>query len=399
MKTRVILSLVACCFAVNGCSRTQSLLPASGVPNMALASGEVATAEDPGGFQVLHSFGRFYYSDPSGPFATLTAVNGKLYGTTVGGGSATMGAVYSMTSSGKVATVYAFGFDSGGEPFAPLLYLNGSFYGTTYVGGQDGSGTVYRLDMDGKFKTLHAFQGGLYDGAGPQAGLVRLNGIFYGTTFQGGAANDGVVFSIDGKARERILHSFEGADGDGPIGGLVALNGTLYGTTPAGGLHDAGTVFSISPSGKEQTVYDFRGGSDGYFPVDVLRVVKGTLYGATQFGGKGYGTVFKVTITGNEQVLYRFNGTTSCYPASGLSYLRGLLYGTTYGAFPSSKCSSFGTVYRVTLDGKVTTLHEFAGGAKGENPVSGLTYLGGKLYGTTENGGDYAEGTAYSLNP
>ena len=46
------------------------------------------------------------------------------------------------------------------------------------------------------------------------------------------------------------LHSFDDTDGAQPYAGLVqATNGDLYGTTYAGGANNNGTVFKITPSG------------------------------------------------------------------------------------------------------------------------------------------------------
>ena len=47
-----------------------------------------------------------------------------------------------------------------------------------------------------------------------------------------------------------VLHSFGGsADGSVPLAGLLKVKGALYGTTYAGGGSGDGTVFSITPSG------------------------------------------------------------------------------------------------------------------------------------------------------
>lgn len=80
------------------------------------------------------------------------------------------------------------------------------------------------------------------------------------------------------------------------------MNGTLYGTTFDGGSADGGTLFSISTSGTEQTLHSFGvNSSDGHSPGASLIDVKGTLYGTTQNGGTdcapvgGCGTVFAFT--------------------------------------------------------------------------------------------------------
>jgi uncharacterized repeat protein (TIGR03803 family) len=76
----------------------------------------------------------------------------------------------------------------------------GRLYGTTYVGGPQGEGTVFELTRkaDGKWKYLvvYSFIGGV-DGANPYAGLaLDRSGNMYGTTYFGGADNQGVVFEF-----------------------------------------------------------------------------------------------------------------------------------------------------------------------------------------------------------
>jgi uncharacterized repeat protein (TIGR03803 family) len=75
----------------------------------------------------------------------------------------------------------------------------------------------------------------------------------YGTTFFGGAYNDGTVFSITRSGHETVLYSFGGSAQDGklPQSGLNYVNGTFYGTTAGGGAYGGmsgtggGTVYSI----------------------------------------------------------------------------------------------------------------------------------------------------------
>ena len=58
----------------------------------------------------------------------------------------------------------------------------------------------------------------------------------------------GTVFKIMTTGTESLLYSFKGKpDGAGPQAGLLELNGTLYGTTADGGSHGEGTVFKITP--------------------------------------------------------------------------------------------------------------------------------------------------------
>ncbi len=67
---------------------------------------------------------------------------------------------------------------------------------------------------------------------------------------------------------EHVIYSFKGGnDGQYPYGKLVAVNGVLYGTTYQGGVDPGwGTVFKITTSGVEKVIYRFNAGNDGAHP-------------------------------------------------------------------------------------------------------------------------------------
>ncbi len=174
-------------------------------------------------------------NDGGGPLAALTVgPGGVLYGTTQYGGSGTLctlnnvvvgcGTVFQLTppatpgGTWTETVLYSFtGQDGDGAiPVASLvLGKNGSLYGTAEYGGSaasgsdctsfgaSGCGTVFELkppSTPGGAWTetlLHSFTGKDGDGAIPQANLtVGPAGVLYGTTWAGGTANYGTVFSI-----------------------------------------------------------------------------------------------------------------------------------------------------------------------------------------------------------
>ena len=72
----------------------------------------------------------------------------------------------------------------------------------------------------------------------------------------------------------------------------------------------------------------------------------------------------------------------------------GLLYGTTV----IGGTSDSGTVFRVTTNGILTTLHSFGGSTEGENPTAALIQASdGSFYGTTTFGGTNDSGTIYRI--
>jgi uncharacterized repeat protein (TIGR03803 family) len=73
-----------------------------------------------------------------------------------------------------------------------------------------------------------------------------------------------------------------------------------------------------------------------------------------------------------------------------------MFYSTTYGGGKSFA----GTIFSFDpANGKTTTIYSFAGGSDGQHPQSTLTAFGGRLYGTTNDGGISGNGTAFSFDP
>jgi len=138
----------------------------------------------------------------------------------------------------------------------------------------------------------------------------------------------------------------------------------------------------------------------------VIRASDGNFYGTTTFGGTAnFGTIFKLTPTGTLTALVNFTGPNGTYPIGGLIQASdGNLYGTTAGGGGDSNGHPFdtqyGTVFRVTLDGTLTTIFTFtydaltARNPNGAHPEAALVQgSDGNLYGTTLDGGTDGSGT------
>ena len=192
------------------------------------------------------------------PQGRLLYVNGALYGTTSLGGNRGCyynngcGTVFSMTTAGKENWLYRFaGGSDGSYPLGRLIDVNGALYGTTTTGGGSASmGTVYTISKDGIEKVVHRFKGrfGAYR---PEAGLIDVKGTLYGTTADGGSSDGGTVYSMSSTGKVTVLHNFGGgSDGFQPHSTLLYVNGTLYGTTYYGGGGGkgtcCGTVFALT---------------------------------------------------------------------------------------------------------------------------------------------------------
>jgi uncharacterized repeat protein (TIGR03803 family) len=225
---------------------------------------------------------------------------------------------------------------------------DGNFYGTTELGGSGTFGTVFKMTPSGMLTTLYNFSGGA-DGRYPCAGLVQGgDGNFYGTTFLGGTYSAycgdpgcGTAFTITPGGALTTLCSFCAqpgcADGSRPSAGLVqASDGNFYGTTYRGGARLGGTVFKLTPAGSLTTLYSFcaQGGcADGEEPVaGLVQARGGNFYGTTTYGGAytSYGTVFKMTPQGGLTTLHSFDGNDGSEPRGGLVQAPdGFFYGTT----------------------------------------------------------------------
>ena len=160
---------------------------------------------------------------------------------------------------------------------------------------------------------------------------------------------------------------------------------------------------AVSPPAQAQTLtvlHSFKGGGDGTNPLaGLIRDGKGSLYGTSQLGGAfNYGTVFKLDATGKYTLLYTFAGSPDgANPVAALIHdAAGTLYGTTQngGAFND------GTVFKLDTTGKETVLHSFTGAADGKSPDAALIRdAGGNLYGTTYSGGAFGFGTVFKIAP
>ncbi len=393
--------------SVAACGGQSGAIPGSGarVPAYATQADESRTVmRQTGGVTaqaqetVLYSFAG---SDGADPEASLTDVNGILYGTTVHGGANGAGTVFEITTSGTESVLYSFaGGSDGANPYAGLTDVNGVLYGTTSSGGANGVGTVFEITPSGAESVLYSFLGQGH-GANPRVGLTDLNGVLYGTTSSNNNnKGDSTVFKITTSGAESVLYHFtDPGDGLAPMGGLTAVNGVLYGTTSGGGSHGNGTVFKITTSGRESVLYSFAGGDDGASPYAGLTNVNGVLYGTTFYGApKSNGTVFKITTSGTEKVLHRFGGGSDGQnPLTVLTNLNGVLYGTTLNGGGGVDFNA-GTVFKITTSGVKSAVYSFVGGSDGSGPCAGLTNVNGMLYGTTYRGGSNKKGTVYSLS-
>jgi len=314
-------------------------------------------------------------------------------------------------------------YTHGAEPRGRLAEgSDGNFYGVTRRGGTHDYGTVFRVTPTGSLTTLHSFTGD--DGAHPTAGLVPgVDGNLYGTTSSGGMHSGGTIFRItpDGVLTTLVAFSEGGPGPHGPGAGMVrGADNNFYGTIPTLGddARPGASVFRLTPEGQFTVLHSFQTVSAGSPAADgSMQDMTAPLHGSASEGGSpirdklltGYGKVFKITADGAFALLHSFSGssdsgtldTVGAAPNGALaSDGEGNFYGTTRNGGSNSDSCDFGcgTVFRISPEGRLTTIHEFSAESDGIHPETGLVPgPDGSLYGTTSKGGWGAHGTIFKI--
>lgn len=411
--------------------------------------------KDGSGFTVHHQF-----TAASGIYPESKPVyfDGKLYGTTSQGGNFNLGVLYtirpdgsgyrvlhhfdpgspalgvisgdiSITSNGRIfgtfnqfyyaaSTPYRlFKIDTGGQNFGVFFQVdqrnNGNvnmdvlmtndetiFFPTREMGRHDG-GVMNRCDTSGFGTGLFHF-GFSNNGFRPAGGLIKgSDGKLYGTTDIGGADGNGIIFSInqDGTGYTK-LHELNDTEGYNPHGRLLeAGDGKLYGVCQLGGSNNSGCIYSLNKNGTGFALVYVFSPITGHSPCgSLVEDNQGILYGATEFGGSGYGVLFKVNKDGTGYtILKTFNNNIPelVRPANGIIISDNYLYGVCQ--FGGAR--NIGGVFRIKKDGSAyQVLYEFTG-ADGSNPTASPIIAGnGKLYGTTDFGGNNQDGTVFRID-
>ena len=330
-----------------------------------------------GVYSVLHNFGDGSVSnDGKYPTSLNIGPGGSINGMTIEGGAYNYGTAFAVTPTGTVTILHSFaGSSDGANPYGGVTIGNdGEIYGVTSgIADQSNNdyGTVFSMNTDGtqyavQFRFTNANRG--TDGENPDCTLTPgLTGdsALYGTTYSGGSADSGTVFSVtpgsgDGSGTFKLLHTFgDGSvanDGANPDRGRMQPDSTgdFFSTTLYGGDSDNGTVWELTPSGTETILHSFEGEGDGANPEGTMTLASdGNYYGDTiNDGAFGAGEVFSISKTGGTfSVVYDFN-TAGDYSDGANPYYgpaedsNGNLIGTTFYGGDSE--SGGGVVYEIT---------------------------------------------------
>ena len=223
----------------------------------------------------------------------------------------------------------------------------------------------------------------------------------------------GLTISVEAQTINYIA-IYNGTNGKQPSSVIQATDGNFYGTTTYGGAALQGNVVKITPAGEVSTLYDFCSrphcldGANPYTPP--ILGSDGNLYGVTAMGGSdanggaGWGTVYKLTLDGHLTTLYAFcTGGLPCLDGLDPDGLMQASDGTLYGtAFEGGEFDG-GTLFKLTPAGKFSLVHNFCSSANcadGQWPESApIQGSDGNLYGVAPFGGKAHAGVLYDLTP
>jgi uncharacterized repeat protein (TIGR03803 family) len=208
------------------------------------------------------------------------------------------------------------------------------------------------------------------------------------------------------------LATFNGVDGYGPFASVVqATDGNFYGTTDSGGsVFQEGTFFRVTPGGKLTDLYNFCSQpncADGAFLASVpILGSDGNLYGVAGGGGNSTdaGTVYRMTLGGKLTIVYAFCPALPCTDGAGPTGLvqgeGGNFYGST-SVTANSYGGYGGTIFSMSPGGELKVLHTFCshvncmdGDLSLYPPILGSD---GNLYGVTYFGGNQEGGVLWEV--
>jgi uncharacterized repeat protein (TIGR03803 family) len=343
-------------------------------------------------FGTLYSFSN-NGTDPQTPSALIIDGIGNLYGTSISGGAFNNGAVFKITPKGALSLLYSFNGNDSTDAVSPINLVRdskGNLYGDTRALVKSYVGDLFELtpQSDGTytFTSLYA--------APDVAAQIVLNpadDLFWlNCGYEGGPTcdnNTSLNEVSNGQNSKLYFFTSTGFYASGNY--AMDKSGNIYGTEAGdGGQSSWGLVYKWSPVSGYSVVHTFNG-SDGSDPNALRQDAAGDLYGTTSGGGtNGFGTVFKISSTGTLSTLYNFCSRKNC--ADGIY---------PYGALTlDAKGNIFGVlnsgIFELTSGGVERLLYNSGSVFMGPGLVKDKA---GNFYGTTINGGSAGLGSVYKL--
>jgi len=284
-------------------------------------------------YDVVHSF-TGTTTDAAVPNPLIELPDGNLYGTSSYGGAHNRGTIFKISpATGDFTLLYSFSnqLTDGDNPYGSIIFDGTYIYGTTYANDSDATsyGTLWKYKPD-----LGSGASGptvllLFDNAAnsdfgiyPWDGVTDINGVLYGTSFQGAGFNCGALYSsaINGD-NNQVLHTFtNGLDGCDPYAApRLWSDGYLYGTTNQ--YDDAKTLFGSvyhSGTGPDTLTFNTSFSSPAYPDGEVAFDGSGNLLFVNAAGGtNNQGTLEEMTPAPAEPDSPNPVTTLYSFPASG----------------------------------------------------------------------------------
>ena len=388
--------------------------------NNANSTGTFFQLTPAGTLTVLHNFDGVFSGTTDGCYpdgVPVQASDGNFYGTARGCGANIGGMAYKITTAGAFTAIHAFngGATDAQAPQGALIQgSDGNLWGTSYQGGTTESGAVFKMTTAGKVTVVHLFEAcGLgTTGCNPSAGLVQgTDGNYYGTALSGGTNNQGVVFKVTPGGAYTVLHNFSETVDNGGYPELpltLGTDGNFYGIASGcfgGGCSNA-DIFKITSKGVFTDLYNFPnlGGNNNSIPeTPLLLGTDGTFYSTTYEGTDDAGSVFTLvdgqkafaslvvtsgTVGSQIGILGQGFSSSSVVKFNGVAATKVTLTGTTFltATVPAGASNGFVTITTgaTTLTSRQTFIVHNAWGSGKAIPtaVAGAAsgFVNGKVY-------------------
>jgi len=331
------------------------------------------------------------------------------------------GSVFSLTPTGTIKVLHTFtagpnkNYPNGNLPGFITEGPDGKLYGEALFGGIGGcngycgNGVLFRVNRDGTgFQVVHEYCSATNctDGTGGGALFAGTDGNLYGTTYSGGANNNGTIFRVTAATgKYEVVFNFNYfVSGTDPSSMVVAKDGTFWGvsfgnlsellfhytevsgdmqTFPVkfplinglpsrGGTLTLGAngnffglyhvyaksgmgMFEVDPDGSNLRLFPFYTTQEGAGdPLEMLLGTDGNFYLDDYNGKSGYGDIMELSPTTGQiiRVLAPFGASAAvgAYPTQIIQASDGTFWGVTdqYGKVPSGEFAD-GTVFHANL--------------------------------------------------
>lgn len=194
----------------------------------------------------------------------------------------------------------------------------------------------------------------------PTSLVFASDGNFYGAS-AGGVR--GFLFRVTSGGVFSIVHDFKNDRAGNPTSVISGKDGNLY------AILDSGAIFKCSLSGSFNAIYSPGSAADATW---LVQGSDGNIYGTTQSGGAAnYGSIFRLSPSGVLTTIYSFTGgSDGSYPSELVEGAPGTFYGV----------SDSSIVFKITSSGTFNVVRDFRGTFEGG--LANLVYgSDGNIYG------------------